>query len=362
MRFELRRVAQEVGLQLDRAQLWNWEHVRLVPDGAARFAVEYFGRRERCWEVCDVLGLREEPHPARGHGRGAYKVLASEVPLPGALHVPFHVDAVVRLRRPVEEILAGYRGDLARIVKKYGRRFHTRRVVDDQEIERIQHEMLEPFGTAHHGAHTVNLSLEDVRRIAKDTGRLDLAYLDGEEIGCHLGCTAVYKGKRYWNGVRVGYPETIYSDSRRFRIDNQLNVHLALQWALENDFDFYNMGMTPACPDGGLLEFKRRRGATLTADFVDAFFWLRLPARERARFLWKAPLFSVERGRLILHLGLPAGPTDAEVLARYHEMGFDGLSQVQLYCAQTPGAGLLDALADHYVRYDRPPRLVEVPG
>lgn len=351
-------------MQLDRAQLWNWEHVRLAPEGAGRFAVDYVGRLEQRWEVCRILGLRDEPVPPLpgGAARGDCAALASEAPVPGGLHVPFHIDAVVELGRPLEAIVAGYRGHVSRVVRKHAQRARSRRVVESEEIERLQRDMLESFGIAHHGPHAVNLSLEAVRRIATETGRLDLAYLDNDEIGCHLGYTVVHKGRRYWEGVRVGYPEAIYTDSHRLALANTVNVHLALGWALDSGFDFYNMGMTQAQPDGGLLKFKHRRGGKLTSDFTDAFFWVRLPARGRAHFLWEAPLFSVEHGRLLLHLGLPGERDDAEVIARYREMGFDGLSRVQLYCARPPSGSLLDKFSALYARYDEPPELVEVPG
>lgn len=364
LRYELRHAARDLELQLDRAQIWKWERALLVPQGASRFRVQYIGRREQRWQVASLLGSREEalPIPPRVGGLDGYTALASEAPLPRALRVPFHIDGAVELGRPVDEILAGYRQELRRQVKKFARRAYARQVVDTTEIERVQREMLEPFGTAFHGVHTVNMSLEDVRRIAQETGRLDITYLDGEEVGCHLGYVVTHRGKRYWEGVRVGYPEAVFSDPRRLRVANLVNTHLSLCWAVDNGFDFYNMGMTPARPDDGLLQFKRRRSARLIADFADAFFWLRLPAREQAQFLWDAPLFSVERGRLILHLGLPAGPDDDEVMARYREMSFEGLARVELHSARAPGSGLVASIADLYSRHSERPELVEVPG
>ncbi len=357
VRFQLRRVAHGLGVQMDRARLWNWEHAWLAPGSAPRFAVEYLGRRSQRWQLAEVLGLDETP--LDGEPAGVPRLLASEALLPGALRVPFHVDSIVRLGRSVDEILAGYHPELRRVLRKYGRRAATRRVVDEADIARVKRDMLDAFGSARHGERVVNLSLDAVRRLALETGRLDVVVLDGEEVACHLGYVIVHNGQRYWDGVRVGYPKAVYGDSRRFRVANSINTYLGICWAVANDFDYYSLGMSPARPEHGRLQYKRHRGGALTADFADAFFWLKLPGPS-AELFWEAPLFSAQHGRLTLHLGLPVGPSDDEVLRRYRDMGFDGLSTVALHSARPASSTLRVRLAELYARHLEPPELIEL--
>ena len=74
-----------------------------------------------------------------------------------------------------------------------------------------------------------------------------------------------------------------------------------------------------------------------------------------AQFLWDAPLFSVERHKLALHLGIPDGPSVEEIASHYREMGFRGLSYVYLHCARQPGEPILKNLHDLYANQKHPP-------
>jgi hypothetical protein len=138
-------------------------------------------------------------------------------------------------------------------------------VMDNTDIDRIDRDMLKPYATARHDDGAIQLEPDAVRKMAHpQIGRLDVVYLGDEAVACHLGCMFIRAGKRFWSTVRFGYPEAIFSDHKRLREANSITTYLALEWALENGFDYYNIGISLGRPDSGLLQWKRRRkGASI---------------------------------------------------------------------------------------------------
>jgi hypothetical protein len=340
-----------------RALLWRWRLVRLAPREGSRFDVLFLGRREEAWRAWINLGLPGDvaPGPARPALRAPRTVLVSEAPLPGSLGIPWELHMVVPLGRTLDEIAATYDGELRRRLRKQQSRFRFRRVTEPAEVARINQEMLAPYAVSRHGASAYVMSDDDVLRMARRTGRLDLL-LEGEaEVACHLGYEILRAGKRYWVTYLFGYPVGVFSDPRRLRDVNSANTWSALAWSLENGYDFYDMGACHARPDDGLLQWKRRRGGEPDLLRNEGFFHFRLPREDRALFLWESPLFAVEDGGLVLHLGVPAGPSDDEVVARWRELAFGGLAAVRLHWARPEGGSLLDRLREPFARQARPP-------
>ncbi|PPA00428.1 hypothetical protein C4E44_29915, partial [Pseudomonas sp. MWU12-2312b] len=216
------------------------------------------------------------------------------------------------------------------------------------EIESADLQMLQPYAKARHGAAASQIETHEVRRVAKNAGRLDLVLLEDEVVACHLGCVITRAGKRYWSTIRFGYPETVYSDAKKLREINSITTFMALEWALENGFDYYDIGTCLARPDDGLLEWKRRRGGDVDTLGNYGYMFVRLPKTGAAQFLWETPLFAVEGKKLTLHLGLPDGPSDDEIASRYREMGFGGLSKIYLHCARKPQESVLETLRGRY--------------
>jgi hypothetical protein len=358
LRFLLGQAVTGIRGQLSRARVWRWERVLMCAEEGVPFPIACVGRESVRWIARDILGLAPDVavQPWRGD-RSRRTVVFSEAPSRGALRVPWRVHSVVTLGRSSEEILGGYDAELRRRLRRFSASAQTRRIVEDADIERVNRDMLEYYGTARH-EYPVNFSLEEVRSLALVLGRLDLVVAGGEEIACHLGFSLVRKGKRYWVTSRFGYPHAVASDPKRLRDVNSANAYLALCWAIENRYDFYSMGSCRARPDDGLLQWKRRRGGAIDTLLNDGFFFVRLPDEDRARFLWGTPLFAVERGALSLHLGLPADASDEEARSRYREMGFQGLARVVLHCGRPPGDSLLQALDRLYARHARAPELV----
>lgn len=356
LRFKLREAVAWLRGWFERAHFWRWEMTRLARHGEGSYGIFYIGRKEQRNTANALLGIKDSIDANQAESLNLHRmVFVSEMPLPGALKVPCMLGSVVPLGRAVEEITAGFHGQLRRELRKNRERYRLRQVLADDEIEKADREMLQPYAHARHGDSAFQIELKDVRRMAQGYGRLDILLLGDEVVGCQLGCEITRNGKRYWSTNRCGYTEAVFSDAKRLREANAINIHLALEWALNNNFDFYDIGTSLGRPDDGLLEWKRRRGGVVDTLGNSDYMYIRLPKVGSAKFLWDAPLFSVEGRKLNLHLGVPVGYSDEEIAARYREMGFGGLFKVSLYCVAPPSDALLETIKSYFVNQKVPP-------
>jgi hypothetical protein len=369
----LNRARSVLRVQVARARVWNWELVCLAPIGQAPYRILYVGTTQRRQLIREVLGLEltaEDGVACRGTGASLRlpgfaaplplavsddTAILSEMPLRGALRIPWSIHAVVPLGRSIDEVVASYDGELRRRLRKRAE-YRLRPVIDEADVLEISRTMIEPYATARHGQDAQQIPPEAVLKMARGAGgaRLDVMLRGEEAVACHLGFPFARGGKRYWETIRFGYPEAVFSDPKRLRDVNSMNTFLMLVWSSENGFDYYNMGQSPAHPDSGLLQWKRRRGGAAHVLHNDGYFSMRLPRRGAAKFLWDAPLFAAERGTLTLRLGLPLGPSDDDAARRYRELGYGGLSKVYLHCARPPGEALLENLRGLFARQAMP--------
>ncbi len=364
MRFELRESSAWLREQLDRARFWRWEIARFPLKDGSPYDVLYAGRIAHRVELSKVLpGINDVSDTGKvSANKSSHTVLVSQIPIPGALCVPQILRAIVPLGRTIEEIASGYDSELRRSLRKHRPRYRMQQVLSIAEIDRTYDEMLLPYVTARHGSHAILKSPSEVRRCALEYGRLDLVLSGDEVVACLLGSEYVRAGKRYWLLESYGYPETVFSDPGRLRETNSVNNHMALEWAIENGFAYYDIGLCFARPDDGLLQWKRRRGGVLDRTGLRGrgYFHIRLPKTGAAQFLWDIPLFAVERRKLTLHLGLPDGPSDDEFATRYRQMGFGGLSKVYLHSAKPPSEQILNTLRDLYKHQNTPPAVESI--
>lgn len=361
MRFELRKAVAWLRDIFGRACFWRWEIVRFKLREDSLYDILYVGRKTQREFVKVLLGVQSQTVEGRLKlGKSDRTVVVSEMPIPGALYVPQYLSAVVPLSRSIDEITAKYNSELRRNLRKNRLRYRMKQALNDDEIETADREMLQPYAAARHGSAASQIEAQEVHRVAKVAGRLDLVLLEDEIVACHLGCVVTRAGKRYWSTVRFGYPDVVFSDTKRLREVNSITTFMALEWAIENGFDYYDIGTCLARPDDGLLEWKRRRGGDVDTLGNHGYLFIKLPRAGTAQFLWEAPLFAVEGKNLTLHLGLPDGPGDEEVASRYREMGFGGLYKVYIHCARVPGEELLDTLRSRYAHLKSPPFLESI--
>jgi hypothetical protein len=361
LRFELRKAISWLRDIASRACFWRWEIARFKLREDSHFNVLYVGRKAQREFVKVLMGAQSPSVEDQLKSDAAGQtVWVSEMPTPGALCVPQYLSAVVPLSKSIDEITAKYNAELRRNLRKNRLRYRMKQALNDDEIESADVQMLKPYAQARHGTAASQIETHEVQRVAKNAGRLDLVLLEDEVVACHLGCVITRAGKRYWSTIRFGYPETVYSDAKKLREINSITTFMALEWAIENGFDYYDIGTCLARPDDGLLEWKRRRGGDVDTLGNHGYMFIRLPRKGAAQFLWETPLFAVEGKKLTLHLGLPGGPSVEEVASRYREMGFGGLSKVYLHCAAQPDASILDNLRSRFDHLKTPPAVETV--
>ncbi|MEG8201947.1 hypothetical protein SE916_08340 [Pseudomonas sp. 5FOS] len=365
IRYEMRQLASK-GLEvMARACFWRWEVARFRLQQESPYEILYIGRKQQR-EMAKLLIA------GKGQGNAAvidsasatiapnHVVVVSEMPTSGALSVPHYLSAVVPLGRSLEDITARYDSELRRSIRKNRPLYQMRQALSDDEIAMADRDLLRPYASARQGIHAAQFPTEDVFRIARGVGRLDLITLGDEVIGCHLGCEVVRAGKRYWSTLRFGYCEAVFTDARKLREVNSITTFMALEWALMQGFDYYDIGLCLARPDDGLLKWKRRRGGDIDSLGNHACLFVRLPRTGTAKFLWDTPMFALEGDKLTLHLGLPEGPSDEEVASRYQEMVFGGLHKIYFYGGNGAGEPFVESLRRRYANLQSPPTMERV--
>ncbi|CAI8803180.1 Acetyltransf_6 domain-containing protein [Pseudomonas sp. IT-P12] len=361
VRFELRNAFAWLQDMAARACFWRWEMVRFKLRADSAHDIFYVGTKQRREFVQVLLGAKSREVGTRLRLRKSERtVVVSEIPTPGALYVPQLLSAVVPLNRSIDDITAQYNTELRRNLRKNRARYRMQQALNDDDIASADREMLQPYASARHGSAASQIETHEVHRVAKTAGRLDLVLLEDEVVACHLGCVVTRAGKRYWSTVRFGYPDTVFSDQKKLREVNSITTFMALEWAIENGFDYYDIGTCLARPDDGLLEWKRRRGGDVDTLGNHGYLFLTLPKVGVAEFLWETPLFAVEGKKLTLHLGVPEGKSDEEVAARYREMGFGGLSRIYIHCSSAPRQEQVDIIRGRYSHLKLPPVLESV--
>ncbi|MDO8989435.1 MAG: hypothetical protein Q7U91_07350 [Sideroxyarcus sp.] len=358
MRFQLRDAVARLREQLGRARLWQWEIARFPLRRDSQFDIVYAGRKSRRDAAKLLLGAHDELNThLEGANQTRQSAFVSEMPFRNALRVPNSLRAIVSLNRPMDEIMEGYQSELRRRLRKHRGLYRMQQVRDHADIERADIEMLQPYACSRHGTAASQISSDVVRRLAQETGRLDLVLYGDEVVACHLGCEFVRNGKRYWSTIRFGYTEAVFSDPKRLKETNSINVQFALEWAHNNGFDYYDIGTTGGSPEDGLLQWKKRRAGGVSSMGHHDHFHVRLPNPGSAQFLWEVPLFAIEGDDLTLHLGIPHDTTAEEAAIRFSQMNFGGLSKTYLHCAKPPDEQLLEKMRNLYKHLKSPPSL-----
>ena len=361
LRFEIRQAKGRISHFLARLYFWQWQSIKFAFSSTNPTIIHYKGRPENKPILLGLLGV--DPHLS-GHAsvnvsEKAAEVLVTEYPLRDAICIPYCLITIVKLGRPIEDIVASYSKRLRRSIHSDRPNYRYQAIDEPAAVDEIEQSMLKPYATARHDTGAAQLQPGLVRKFAQQQhGRLDLMMQGDEQVGCHLGNPYTRQGKRYWHVNRLGYPSTVFSDHKRWGEVNSINLHLALEAAIINGYDYCDYGVSLAKPGHGLVEWKRRRRGFLATHDNFSYFYMRLPKTGAAQFLWDCPVFGVEAGKPTLHLGIPEGKTDEEMLARYNEMSYDGLYKVYLDCVTLPSAQFVESIRAMYADQDSQPLII----
>lgn len=360
VRFEIKQIKGRFAQLLASLCFWKWKSFEFPLSENNLTIIHYLGRTESKPMLMALLGIDFNTSTAKaGSKKYTGRAFVCEFPIPYALCIPFGLTTIVKLNRPIDDIMATYSRSLRRSITRQCTVYRYDEVDDAAVIDAIEREMLRPYATARHETGAAQLDPSLVKKLAKsEYGRLDVLYQGEEAVGCHLGNFYMRKGKRYWHVNRFGYPYTVFSDYKRWGDVNSINLHLALESAIKNGYDYCDYGVSLARPGAGLIEWKRRRKGLLATNDNFNYFYLKLPKTGAAQFLWDAPVFAVERSKVTLHLGIPEGKSDEEVCARYHEMGYCGLYKVYLICTKSPSKYLVDEIQKLYADQESQPMII----
>jgi len=357
LRFEVKQKLNLSLYFLRGLYFWKWESMRFQISDTNPITIHYFGNPAHKSVLMALLGASSnQPNVNSEEG----EIFVSQFPMRDMICVPFSLTTIVKLNRTVEDVLATYSSSLRRQLNKQRPQFRYEKVTQLEIVQSLQNEMLKPYATARHDLAASQLTDAELQKLSQpEYGRLDVLYQNDEAVGCHLGNNYTSEGKRYWHVNRFGYPASVFSDFKRWGDVNAMNLQLALEHAIQDDFDYIDYGMSLAKPGCGLIEWKRRRKGFLAANTNYDYFYFKFPKHGATQFFWNAPLFGVERGKVTLHLGIPSEKTDEEVLARYHEMGYGGLYKVYLHYALTaPSETLITSLRALYSDQESQPMLI----
>ena len=342
VRATLRAVPNELVI---RAPVWRQRAVLLEGPELTPFDVGFAGYPSQLAQVTDLLRLTGTP-VTRNLGLDA--TLASRTalfcdwPMPGAMRIPVLVRTHVPLKGTVAETVVGLESELRRRMRRLSERSTMVRVTDAEAAVRIHRELMVPFAKSRHVDRADLIAEEELVRLAREDF-LGVVALDGQIVAAQSGHSYERNGERCWEALRFGYPEAVYSDPRRLSDANTLNTHWSLEHGIRTGHRVLDFGTSVAAPEGGLLQFKRRRGGSLSIFGCPSSVWLHAPEQSSDGFFWRWPLFSVEAHGLVLQFGVPADVTDAEVTARLKAIAFGGLEAVRLHAGRPVGPELLAA-------------------
>lgn len=359
-RFEIKQIKGRFTQLLAGLCFWKWKSFEFPLSENSLTIIHYLGRAENKPTLMALLGINLNTSTANiSSNKYTGRAFVCEFPTPNALCIPFGLTTIVKLNRPIDDIMASYSRSLRRSITGQRAEYRYEVIQDIAKIDTVEQDMLRPYAAARHDLGAAQLEPDLVRKLAKsEFGRLDLLYQGEEAVGCHLGNFYMHKGSRYWHVNRFGYPYNVFSDYKRWGDVNSINLHLALEAAIKNGYDYCDYGVSLARPGAGLIEWKRRRKGFLALNDNFNYFYLKLPKTGAAQFLWDAPVFAVERGKVTLHLGIPESKTDEEIGARYHEMGYGGIYKVYLKCIKCPGSHLIEKIQGLYADQESPPMII----
>jgi hypothetical protein len=343
VKYEIKRIINLTRHLIQSYAFWKWRRSHFFLNSAQ---INYTGNPDNIMQLKGLLGLKDQV-AADESLKVNIQVSITDFPRPNALCVPATLTTIIKLDRTLEDILASYSRSLRRSIQGQRSEYRYETVTSLEKIKEIEALMFKPYADARHeNAH--HLGLDAIISLATSKyGRLDLLYCGEDVVGCHLGNSYERKGKKYWHVNRFGYPANIFNDFKRWGEVNSNNLHLALESAIQNGYDYCDYGTSLARPGAGLIEWKRRRKGFLAEEYGN-YFYVKLPENGTRQLLWDSPIFTIEDKKITLHLGIPDGKTDEDVMARYHEMGYRGLGKVYLHCKSELKETLIQSFRDLY--------------
>lgn len=357
--FQIREHFGCVSLFLKGLRFWRWRRLEIDLNLSGTIKMDYLGDPESVSLLKSLLQVTKDADQSDTVQLSELRLKVRPYPMRDQIVLPPALSTIVQLNRSLEDIMATYSRSLRRSINQEAPQYRYEVVTMNERIAELDNKMLRPYATARHDSSAVQLDTSMIKRlISLGLGRLDVLYQQGVEVGCHFGNSYEAGDRKYWHVNRLGYPEAVFSDYKRWADVNSINLHLALEAAIKNGYDFCNYGMSLAKPGSGLIEWKRRRKGFLSVQGCPQRFFMKFPNVGASHYFWVSPVFGVEKLGITLHLGVPTGKTDEEVAERYNEMGYEGLYKVYLHSTQAISTQLIEKIRKLYADCRTPPEII----
>lgn len=222
---------------------------------------------------------------------------------PDALEICCWLDAQMPAIDP-ELALAQSSKDFRRAYRQLVEREPSVRYTEDLgDWQRWYEEMLVPMAQSRHREKAKTPGLEELLSYA-DRATLGIVSLDGKEVAGGLVLpTRLTAVGRLW---RIGMLPEIVADQRLYKGMNVYLDAMALQKTLELGLERFSLGLALARVDEGLFRYKTNWGCSLVYEPFGLIHRLSFASdAHRQRIIAQVPLFSLEKGEVVLHV---AGP------------------------------------------------------
>ena len=338
------------------ARFWSWQFKRLPNCKSVNIAFNYWGRKSERAGAINFLGLDDS---IKIDALIKPSVIVSEFPIPGATCLPLHLSTVIQLEnRTLEDILMGFQKEKRRLINSQASNYKLKKVTTIKEVMRLDLEMLRPFANARYGRGAYNFPLQQLIDMTFNTGHFYLLLHENKEVGCFIGHFSIRNKKRYWQVDRLGFPEIIFSNMQHYREKNVMVFYLQIEWTITNGFEYFDMGANCAFTEAGVVHHKRTYGGQLSTMGNYSYLYLKLPSAYAAKFYWGKPLLALEGKAIVLHLGLPNGVNDSELLNRYKLLNFGGLTKVYLHNESQFRESAVEVIRNIFSHQKTPPLIV----
>ena len=209
LRFEIRQKKSQLKYFFAGLCFWKWQHIQFVfnqsnPEetslaATSAMTIHYKGRPENVPMLKALRGVNAAVNAVKTVTTTASKseIYVTEHPMRDSIRIPFALITIVKLGRPIEDIVASYSKSLRRSINAERTNYRYQAINDITKIGKIETNMLKAYATARHDIGAAQLENGTVKKFAqKEHGRLDLLLQGDEEVGCHLGNPYTRQGKR----------------------------------------------------------------------------------------------------------------------------------------------------------------------
>ena len=184
VKFKLRSLTAGLWKLTKLLRIWRWKIIRFPLRDDSNFCIRFIGQIESRETVKALLGIKGTGYTCNTKTQALGRTVhVAELPFPGSLKVPCMLGTVVPLDRTIDEITSGFHSQLRREIRKNSELYRFRQILKDEDIEKANHELLQPYANARHGDSACQLTFKDVLKMAQNYGRLDLLTLGEEVVG-----------------------------------------------------------------------------------------------------------------------------------------------------------------------------------